>query len=637
MVLLLHVMTAMTREESRILMLVDDETARSVLTDTVEREGHRAIAVSRGDEALELLDREAPALFLVELPGPAGDDRMAVLSALQRRPLHPAPAIVGVTWPETHELRNSARGAGVIDFLSKPVDPVEVACTVHLLFELRRLRSRIGSCDTLRLPHRHCCNLVDAIADGISTIDVDDRLDFVNPAAAEMFGETIDQAVGRLVTDYVADERWKRELRAALERVRQGLVDRRELEVRRKDGTKMWITATGTPLYEAGRYVGAVVSFQDITSRRQIEASLRRSEQRLSLALAASQLGLWDWDLVADTAYLSPEYQRIVEAQETEVPAARAWFERLVHLDDRAAVFRTMDEHLRGNTPQSVVEYRARKSSGEFVWLRGVGRVVDRDRTGAPMRMTGVVMDISEHKHAEDRLRAAIEARDNVLAIASHDLKNPLSAIHLTAELLTERSREPDRRKSRRQLEVIRRSAAYMQHLVDNLLEAATMEAGTFTLNYASEELGPLLDELFQEFEPLAARKSIQLVRDVLTELPPIECDGTRLRETLSNLLGNALKFVRENGTIRLRSWAQGGEVHFEVADDGPGIPKPSLAHLFERYWKDDREGRRGAGLGLFISKGIVDAHHGQMFVESELGAGTRFHFTIPVKPGHVR
>jgi two-component system, sensor histidine kinase and response regulator len=588
------------------------------------------MVVSRGQDALSYLEREPIEIFVVELPGHEGDDRMALLSALQQRALPSALAIVAVTRSETSDLRTRARAAGVIDFLSKPIEPVEVACKVH---SLRRLQVLSQSRKDLRLEPTQCSNIVDSIAEGISTIDAEGRVNFLNPTAAEMFGYTIDEAMGHLVTDFVPDDHWKRRLRDVIARVRRGNVDRTEFLVRRKDGTQMWITATGTPLYEAGRYVGAVVSFRDITLRRNTEEALRQSEQRLGLAIVVANLGIWDWDLVTDTAYLSPEYLRMVSGQETEIRSARAWFEHLVHPDDRAQVMPQMQKHLKGETPQSIIEFRAMTAAGGFIWLRGIGRVVSRDHTGTPLRMIGVVIDINEQKRTEELLRTAIVTRNNILAIAAHDLKNPLTAIHLSAELLTERPPERDRRKNRPQLEVIRRSAAHMHRLIANVLDASTIEAGTFTLNYASEELGPLIRELVEECAALAARKSIELVYEVPTDLPEIWCDGTRLREVLSNLIGNAVKFVPEHGTVWLRVWAQGGDVHFEVSDNGPGIPEHSLAHLFDRYWQGDGAGRSGSGLGLFISKGIVDAHHGHMFVVSEVGVGTTFHFTIPIRP----
>ena len=615
------------------LVLVDDESVRSLCFEGLAREGFRAAVVHGAAEALALLAHEEVETFIVELPGPSGEDRMAMLAALRQRVSRPPVSILAVTRMDATAVRRSAIDAGVTDFLTKPIDAIEIGCRVRSLVELGQLRALTRSLQKeVETGTGRCRSIIDSLAVGVATLDAEDRLNLVSRRGAELLGYTADEMLGRPLIDFVKDERGKRLMREQLQRLREGEVLHTEYEVIRKDGAEMWVTTTGTPLFEGGRYAGVAGTSLDITSRHRAEEALRKSEERLSLAIEAAELGLWDWDLSTDTAYLSPQYARLLGLAESEIRSARAWFTDRIHPDDRESRWKTLDEHLQGKTPQSSIEYRARRESGEYVWLRGLGRVVDRNETGTPTRMIGFVIDISEQKQTEEQLHAAIVTRDNVLAIASHDLRNPLSAIHLNATLLTERPPDRERRKNRKQLEMILRSSAHMRRLVDHLLDAATIEAGTFALDGARSELKPLLDDLFEEFEPLAARSSIHLVRDVLGDLPPIWCDPTRLRQVLSNLIGNALKFVPAVGTIAVRVWAQGSDVHFAVSDTGPGIPEEVLDHLFERFWTGDRPGR-GNGLGLYISKGIVDAHHGHIFVESSIGVGTTFHFTIPVQP----
>jgi PAS domain S-box-containing protein len=492
--------------------------------------------------------------------------------------------------------------------------------------------------------------LLDSSSDFIAIAGMDGRLLYINPSGRTLIGLPADLSVEQThIPDYFLDPD-----RAAPEAISRKLPVEGHLSS--EISLRNWQTGGTIPLASnhflirdasGTRVLGRGLIARDVSEARRIASereqllaserfarqALQRSEQRLSVAMAAADLGLWDWDLIADTAYLSPEYLQLLGASEAEVRFAGTWFRDRVHPDDVATTWNTMQDHLQGKTPQSIVEYRARRESGEYVWLRGIGRVVARDATGAPLRMTGVIVDISEQKHNEDLLRAAIEVRDDVVAIVSHDLRNPLSAIRLGASLLTERPPDLDRRRSRKQLEAILRSAEHMHRIIDKVLDASTIEAGTFALDYTREEVFPIVDELVDEFEPVAASKSIHLVREVRGEVPPIWCDRTRVQQLLSNLIGNALKVVPVHGTIRVRVWAQADEVHFEVADTGPGIPERALSHLFERYWTADPGQRRGTGLGLFISKGIVDAHGGRIFVETKIGEGSTFHFTIPLSP----
>jgi signal transduction histidine kinase len=203
-------------------------------------------------------------------------------------------------------------------------------------------------------------------------------------------------------------------------------------------------------------------------------------------------------------------------------------------------------------------------------------------------------------------------------------------AIQLTAALLTrKRPREKDRRESRKHLDLIVQAAETMKRLMEDLLDATTLEAGSLQLDPSREQAAPLLEECLELFEPIAARKSVHLRREIPRHLPPVRCDRGRMTQVLSNLVGNAVKFAPEGGVVSVRARRGADHLQLTVADDGPGIAEDQLPHLFDRYWKGTRK-REGAGLGLYIAKGIVEAHGGRIWVESRLGAGTRFHLTIP-------
>jgi signal transduction histidine kinase len=134
-----------------------------------------------------------------------------------------------------------------------------------------------------------------------------------------------------------------------------------------------------------------------------------------------------------------------------------------------------------------------------------------------------------------------------------------------------------------------------------------------------------------QGLEPAATARAVQLQRDLADDLPPIHCDRLRVIQVLSNLIGNAIRLVPEHGRIAIRARAQDSDVCFAVSDDGPGIAEDQLHNLFDRYWKGRNEGHHGVGLGLYIAKSIVEAHGGRIWVESRLGVGSSFSFTIPI------
>ncbi|MBZ4420209.1 PAS domain S-box protein [Myxococcus sp. RHSTA-1-4] len=225
----------------------------------------------------------------------------------------------------------------------------------------------------------------------------------------------------------------------------------------------------------------------------------------------------------------------------------------------------------------------------------------------------------------------ATRARDEVLAIVSHDLRNPLNTISMSGRLLLEKT-PPERTRERRQLEVIQRSAGRMNRLIQDLLDVARMEAGRLSVERRREEVAPLVHDALELQRMLAEEKGIQLEASVAESLPTVEVDRERLLQVLQNLMGNALRFTPEGGRISLRAWQVGPVVYMSVTDTGPGIAEEFLPHLFEPFWQARHT--EGAGLGLAIVKGIVEAHGGRIWVESRLGQGTTFVFTVPVPCG---
>lgn len=231
-----------------------------------------------------------------------------------------------------------------------------------------------------------------------------------------------------------------------------------------------------------------------------------------------------------------------------------------------------------------------------------------------------------------------VEARQQLLNLVSHDLKNPLAAILLNARMLTapaERGVDAQER-TERVLERIMYSAGRMQGLIDDLLDAGGIESGRFTVRTQALDVeGQLLAAV--DAMRLAARdRRIQLDVRVGNEALQVFADPARLQQVLANLIGNAVKFTPEGGRVTVA--AQGGPdgVKITVADSGPGISPEVLPRVFDRFWQGEGSRRGGAGLGLFIVKGLVDAMGGRVWADSRLGAGARFIFTLPAAPAHA-
>jgi two-component system, sensor histidine kinase and response regulator len=231
------------------------------------------------------------------------------------------------------------------------------------------------------------------------------------------------------------------------------------------------------------------------------------------------------------------------------------------------------------------------------------------------------------------KAQLATAARDEVLAIVSHDLRNPLTVVRMNASILREdlSSKPPDPQRDLVHVQRIERSLARIERLIADLLDVACIDAKALSIHPAPVEANALMVEAAEAGQFLAEHKGCAFsVRETEGGLT-VQADRERILQVFSNLIGNSLKFVPESGgQIVLSGERQGPQVTFTVGDNGAGIAAEHLPHLFDRFWHG-KDARHGAGLGLFIARGIVEAHGGSIEVESAEGQGTRIRFRLPV------
>jgi signal transduction histidine kinase len=237
----------------------------------------------------------------------------------------------------------------------------------------------------------------------------------------------------------------------------------------------------------------------------------------------------------------------------------------------------------------------------------------------------------SRAEAAEREAQRAVRTREEVLAVVSHDLKNPLGSISLSTQLLR-RQLPPgaEGERMRKHAETIERSVERMDRLIRDLLDMASLQADRLKLSLGRCAVDDLVREGLALLEPLAIQKGINLNTKLPRERVWVSCDRDRFFQVLSNLVGNALKFTPEGGTVTVEVVPDAHFVRFSVRDTGPGIPAEALPHLFEPFWQVEGTGKKGTGLGLTISRGLVLAHGGSLEVESEEGQGSTFSFTLP-------
>jgi signal transduction histidine kinase len=222
-------------------------------------------------------------------------------------------------------------------------------------------------------------------------------------------------------------------------------------------------------------------------------------------------------------------------------------------------------------------------------------------------------------------------AREEVLGVVAHDLRNPLNLILMTGELLLGEDLTPERRND--MLQIGMRAAKQMTRLIDDLLDTVRLQAGKLSLDVEEVSVGSIIKQAEETFRPLAERRHVKL--DVTGQDGiSVRADPTRVSQIVGNLIGNAIKFTPEKGTIKLRATPEDKQVVFQIADDGPGISPDSMSHLFDNFWQARKDDRRGVGLGLAIVKELVEAHGGKIWVESNVDQGSTFSFSLPAVAG---
>lgn len=291
---------------------------------------------------------------------------------------------------------------------------------------------------------------------------------------------------------------------------------------------------------------------------------------------------------------------------------------------------------------------------GAFDELRS--RQLDLDRmyrevAEANRRMTDANTELNDKADALERTsaservaraeaEAAVATRDELLAIVSHDLRNPLSVIVNSASLLEKTSVDgTEGARIQKSAAAILRSADRMSRLIADLLDLAQIQAGTLAVERRAENLQAIVREGLEMLRPLALRLDLKLDGLASADVQ-VHCDRGRVLQIFSNLVGNALKFTPKGGSVFIGAKGAGHEVQFFVSDTGQGIPEAELPRIFDRFWHAQRNNRSGIGLGLSIVKGLVEAHSGRIWVESKPGTGSIFFFTLPLAnppvPGDV-
>lgn len=535
--------------------------------------------------------------------------------------------------------------------------------------------SRAGSFD-----ERIAVEIADHAIDAALAIDGEQRIIYFNDGAEELFGytraEVLGSSLSRLIPERYRDAHPQhvRDFAASPVTVHR-LGHQRPVPGLRRDGVEFIAEISFTKLHIAGELV-MVATLHDVTARVELDRFREFLVETSRVLTAGLEFGARadrlahlivplyaDWCLVdllvngvmtrAAVAHRNQEEEAKLRALREYAPAkegtvgparviqtgkpelvqvvTESWM-RAVTIDEDHY------ERLRALAPESAMVLPLMTSGRTLGALTAVysgsGRSYTSDEITIGMEFAGIVaLHVNNSRLYRDALESS-RIRDEVLRIVAHDLRNPLNTISLSAGMLRDMGDIQPGSPGEHAVEVIERAVSRANSLIQDLLEVGRIGQGVLGLEPLPTAVDWLMATTVNQHRALAEDKSIVLTLEVPDLLPPVLADRDRVFQAFENLIGNAIKFTPEGGRITVGAEARGDEVVFRVSDTGQGIPAADIPRLFDPFWQAARSGRSGAGLGLAITRGIVKAHRGKIWVESEVGRGSTFYFTLPVANG---
>jgi PAS domain S-box-containing protein len=398
--------------------------------------------------------------------------------------------------------------------------------------------------------------------------------------------------------------------------------------MRGADGEYRPFFTRAAPLRDAdGNIVQWFGTNTDVSTLERAEKAVRESEERLREGLVAARMTVWDWNLKTQHFKFSANAQEVLGHSWDNVSAITS----TIHPDDRQPHRDRIERAIAERSQYESLIRAIRPDNNKTIWLEVRGKV-HCDASGKPYSISGVALDVTERRRAEEELRTADRRKDEFLAMLAHELRNPLAPISTAAELLN--MLHIDEPRVRQTSEIIARQVGHMTGLIDDLLDVSRVTRGIITLEKESLDVNGIVAGAVEQVRSLIETRGHRLTVQAPPEPVRVRGDQTRLIQVMSNLLNNAAKYTPNGGEIRLEIEATAHEVLLRVSDTGVGITADLLPHVFELFSQAERSPDRsqgGLGLGLALVKSLIELHQGSVSAHSDgVGKGSEFVVRLP-------
>ncbi len=389
-----------------------------------------------------------------------------------------------------------------------------------------------------------------------------------------------------------------------------------------KQGKEHFVESRYSFIEQNGKRVAMLSVVSDITKRKQAEQILQHERERLRLALAAGNIGVWDWDIQQNKLTWTEKVYELHGVRKRKTPITFKDFQRLIHPEDKKRVMQSIENALH-DKHEFNINLRVTPPKGKTRWLTTRG-IVSYDTKGNPVRMLGATSDITEQKMLE-------QDKNDFISISTHELKTPVTSLKAYAEVLERRFLKSGDTVSAKHMAKMNAQLNKLTSLIGDLLDATKIESGKLFMHEENFMFDELVEEVVNELQMTTEKHT--LITEGKTN-KEIHADRERIGQVLTNLISNAIKYSPREGKIIVKLWAKTTNIGVCVKDYGIGISKEKQAKIFERFYRASGPKENtfpGLGLGLYISSEIIKRAHGKIWVDSAKGKGSAFCFTLPV------
>jgi PAS domain S-box-containing protein len=615
--------------EKSILIAENEVIVANDLSRKLERLGYSVSAiVSTGKEAIAEAHRLQPILVLMDIQLTGEMDGIEAAGEIKKCCDLP---VIFLTAHSDKASLSRAKLTEPFGFILKPFDERDLATQIELAISKHQSEKIIRE-------HREWLQItLSSIGDAVIATDVRERITFINPVAESLTGWSAAEATNMTAAEVfrIIDEQTGQRIHPPINPSIERGLERNETQpiptyvtLLTKTERKVPVEHRASPIRNAtGHTVGMVFTFRDVTEKREAEEALRHSQYLLNKAQEMARLGSWEHDVDSGEIRWSDEVFRIFGLAPGVFAPTYEKFMAMVHPDDRPMVDEAYSSSLCADCNTYDIEHRIVRADGEIRFVREKCEHL-RDHTGRVIRSVGMAHDITSQKQAQEALERSNRELEQFAYVASHDLQEPLRAVIGFLQLLQSHYEDKIEKKG---LQFIDRSikAAYrMQSLIRDLLNLSRVSSRP--ANFVLTDLNAIVEEAVDGLHSLVKSRNPSIS---WTKLPNLPVDANQIRSLFQNLIINGMNYnVNPVPTVEIGCRKVGRDYHFFVKDNGIGIAPKFHKRIFVVFQRLHTEREYlGTGMGLALCKKIVEQHGGTIWVESEIGAGSTFHFTLPL------